>query len=189
MEHPRATFRKIVLARQKNFVIFLSMAFGIALVFAAFRFLMLGRRVTNIASLFGSVLLVGPVVGISFAWLAAAGALWMSRRLGGTASLRNLRSVFAYSVVPIILSLIFVFPIEFGVFGKYLFDQNPPPAIIDPILYYALFAFHAAAVAWALVLYTIGAAVANGYVWWKGAVTTATIFLLTLGGAALLRGV
>lgn len=188
MEHPRSTFRRIVLAKQKNFVMILSMAFGIALVVAAFRFLMAGRWMMNAATLLGVGFLAGPLTGILIVWVATAGTLWMSRRLGGTASMRNLRSVFAYSVVPIILALIFVFPIEFGVFGKYLFDQNPPPAVIDPVLYYALFAFHVAAVAWALVLFAIGAAVANSFVWWKGAVTSATVLVLAVGVAALVRG-
>jgi hypothetical protein len=188
MEHPRRTFKKIVLARQKNFVIILSMAFGIALILVAFRFFMAGRWMTNVASLLGVGFLAGPLAGILVAWVATAGAMWTSRRLGGTASMRNLRSVFAYSVVPIILALIFVFPIEFGVFGKYLFDQNPPPAVIDPILYYALLAFHVVAVAWTFVLFAIGAAVANCFVWWKGVVTSATVLVLVVGVAAIVRG-
>lgn len=189
IEHPGATFRKIVLSRHKNYVLFLCVALGIYLGFALLGYMKVGSRIENLGSLFGIALAVGPIAGIIVAGLAATVSTLLGRALGGKGTIRNLRSVFAYSSFPIVCALVFVFPVKFGVFGKYLFDPNPAPPVINPTVYYSLLGFDVVAMCWAGVLLSVGIAVAHNFAWWKGWLTTGVVFALMAGGAIALRGV
>jgi hypothetical protein len=189
MEHPRVTFRRIVLSRHKNYVVFLSVALGIYLGFILLSYLKVGTRIENLGSLFGIALAGGPLAGLIVAGLAATVSKLVGRTLGGKGTVRNLRSVFAYSGFPIVCALVFIFPVRFGIFGKYLFDPNPAPAVINPTVYYALMGLDVIALCWAVVLLSAGIAVAHSFAWWKGALTAAVVLALGAGGALALHGV
>jgi hypothetical protein len=188
-EHPKATFRKIVLSRHKNYVLLLCMILGVAFAVALFSHLNIGRRVENLTPLVAIALLAGPIAGIALAWAAAILAKAVGRVLGGKGSIRNLRSVLAYATFPLAFSFVFVFPVKFGVFGRYLFDANPSPSVINPTVYYALLTFDVIAAAWACILGVIGVAIAHSFTWWKGAVTMAVLLLILIGVAVAFRGV
>jgi hypothetical protein len=128
-------------------------------------------------------------VGIIVAGLASIVTKLVGRALGGKGTVRNLRSVFAYASFPIVCALIFVFPVKFGVFGKYLFDPNPAPSVINPTVHYALLGFDVVAMCWTCGLLSVGIAVAHSFAWWKGALTTGVVLALVAGGAIALRGV
>jgi hypothetical protein len=188
IEHPRATFRKIVISRHKNYVLFLCVAFGVYLGFLLLSYLKVGSRIENLGSLFGIALVGGPIGGIIVVGLAAVVSTVVGRALGGKGTVRNLRSVSAYASFPIACALVFVFPVKFGVFGKYLFDPNPAPAVINPTVHFALLGFDVVAVCWAGVLLSVGIAVAHSFAWWKGALTTVVVLALVGAGALALRG-
>ncbi|HXX64954.1 MAG TPA: Yip1 family protein, partial [Bacteroidota bacterium] len=119
MESPGATFRRIALARHKNYVIFLSSLLGISVVYAAFWYMNLGVKFSNLAILVGGGLLIGPIVGQLFTLVFCLLMHRIGRLLGGSGSFRNMHAVTAYSSSPIAYSLVFVFPIEIAIFGIY----------------------------------------------------------------------
>jgi hypothetical protein len=179
METPRVAFRRIALARHKNYVIFLSSLLGIAIVYSVFWFKNLGSRFPDFALLMGAGLVLGPFVGVLFTFLFSLLVHRVGRLLGGTGSYRNVRAATVYASVPIIYSLVLVFPIEIAVFGPYFFSDNPPPLVINPVAYIALLGFDGAAIFWSLALLTEGIVVVNGFSRRKAFVLAAIMVTLT----------
>ena len=92
---------------------------------------------------------------------------------GGKGGFRNTFAVLAYAHVPVVLSLCFVFPVELAIFGRYLFDANPSPMVISPVLYLALLGLDAAALVWTVLLMIEGLAVAHTITRERGVVVVA----------------
>jgi hypothetical protein len=187
IERPASTFRKIVLAKHKNYVFSLLMLVGVAMCLAASSYLQLGRRFP-FGAVIGVAVCGGPLVGILFGLVATVVAKFVGRLLGGKGNARNLRAVLAYGAVPVIFLLVIVFPVEFGIFGKYLFDQNPPPSVLEPTIYTVLFVLNCLGLAWSVLLYGTGCAIAGSTPWWKGMVPAALVAALVVGGAVIVRG-
>lgn len=186
IERPRATMRKIVLARHKNYAFILLMLLGMAMSLAFFSYWQLGRRFPY-GLLIGAGVVVGPLVGLLFGVIAGLLAGIIARPLGGKGSARNLRAVLAFGAVPIVMLLVIVYPVEFGIFGQFLFDHNPPPEAYEPTLHYALLILNLAGLLWAVALYGTGLAVANSISWWKGMIPAVAVAAAVVGSALLVR--
>ena len=179
METPRVAFRRIALARHKNYVILLSCLLGMAMVYLVIWLKTLGARFPNFALLVAAGFVIGPLAGVLFTYLFSVLVHRVGRLLGGTGSYRNVRAAMVYASVPIVYSLVLVFPIEIAVFGPYFFSDNPPPMVINPVAYIVLLGFDAAAIVWSLALLMEGAVVVNGFSRAKAAVLAAIIVSLT----------
>jgi len=162
LESPRGTFRRIGLAREKNYVFALSGLFGIALVYSIMWYRNLGAKIPELLTLLGIGVASGLVLGVILVFLFAWVLLVLGRLAGGKASFRNMRAVTAYALVPVVASLVCIFPLEVAIFGRYFFDANPPPLVMNPIVYLTLLGFDAVAVFWSFVLLVIGTEVAAG---------------------------
>jgi hypothetical protein len=178
MESPRAAFRRIALARHKNYVILLSSLLGVAMVYAFFWFRTMGERFGNLALLVGAGLVVGPAAGVVFVLLFSFLLLLSGRMLGGRGSYRNVRAAAVYASAPIVYTLVFVFPIEIALFGLYFFSDNPPPLVINPVAYLVLLGMDGAAVLWSLLLLVEGAGVVNGFGRWRALAASAIVLSL-----------
>jgi len=163
IDSPSATFKRIVLSRNKNYIVLLGCLFGVALVYAAFWYGNLGKLFANVLLLLGMGLLVGPVIGLLFTLVGALLISFIARWFGGQSTLKNMFSVFAYAMVPVLFSLVFVLPVEVAIFGKFFFDNNPPPLVISPVIYVALLGFDAIAVLWSWALLVLGTKVVHGF--------------------------
>jgi hypothetical protein len=84
-------------------------------------------------------------------------------------------------MVPIAISVVLVFPVEVAVFGKFLFDQNPPPQVIDYAAYVTLVAMDAILALWSLVLMCVGIQVTHRMTWGRAFVSFLSIPALALG--------
>jgi hypothetical protein len=163
IESPSATFKRIVLSRNKNYVIALSCFFGIALVYAAFWYRSLGRLFANVLIVLGAGLFAGPLVGIVFTLTSAFLVRGLARLFGGRSTIKNMFSVFSYAMVPVLFSLVLVLPVEVAVFGSFFFDNNPSPLVISPIIYLALLGLDAIAAVWSWILLVLGTKVVHGF--------------------------
>jgi hypothetical protein len=179
MEDPRPAFRRIALARHKNYVILLSCLLGMAIVYLVVWLKTLGARFPDIALLVGAGFVVGPFAGVLFTFLFSFLVHRVGRLLGGTGSYRNVRAAVVYAMVPIVYSLVLVFPIEIALFGPYFFSDNPPPLVINPVAYIVLLGFDAAAMLWSLALLIEGTVVVHGFSRGKAAVLAAIMVSLT----------
>ncbi|MGB5875275.1 MAG: Yip1 family protein [Bacteroidota bacterium] len=184
LESPKRTFKRIVLSRRKNYVFFLSALVGVWALFTVFWGLNLGARFDNTFTLLATGSLAGLGVGVVGVLIDAVLLSVLVRFLGGKATLRNLFAVVSYASVPVIFTLIFVYPIKIAIFGQYLFDQNPSPMIINPGLYVALLAFDVAAVIWSISLVVKGVSVGAGLTQ-KKSVILGTILLLVVSTAII----
>ena len=162
IENPQVAFKRISLAINKNYVVFLNSLFGIAAAYFLFWFFKAGDAVPNLFLLLLAGLVGGPFLGIAFAALTSLISVWLGRRLGGDGNVRNTFAVCAYSFVPIILSLVFVFPVEMGVFGLPFFGTNPPASVLKPNIYTILVSLNLVSILWTFILLARGLSVVNG---------------------------
>lgn len=161
MESPSPTMRRIAIARHKNYVLLLSACFGISSVFGLLWLGAWGPKLGGLGPCVLAALSVGPFVGWVL-WGVLSAILRISTKLfGGHSTFRETGAVLGYSFFPIVLTLFFLMPVELAVFGQYLFDNNPPPIVINPTAYVALCSLDAVAVLWSWILLVIGVRIAN----------------------------
>lgn len=180
IESPRPAFKKIVLARHKNYVFLLSSLLGVSLVYGLMWFRNLAPHFPNLFVLLGAGLVLGPPAGILFVFLMSRALHILARPFGGGGTARNVFSVVAYAGIPVILSLAFVFPVEMAVFGQDFFGRNPPPIVINPGVYVALLSFDALAVIWSVYLLSEGIGVATGTGRTRSVLLTVTVIALAV---------
>jgi hypothetical protein len=156
VEHPRAAFHAIALARYKNYSMIVPAVAGIGLVFAFFWFVKAGDHTASAASLILGGVAAGPVAGVVMVLSLAALARLGLRLAGIPVRFRNLHAVLAYALVPVLLSVVFLLPLEIFTFGRYFFTLNPPPWLIKPVSYYLFLTLGYLVAAWTLVLAVLG---------------------------------
>ena len=191
IESPTKAFRKIALATHKNYTLLLASLFGIAWTYSAFWISNAAALVPNLFVLMVTGILVGPLLGIFCLLGVVTVALWSGRRIGGQANFRNLLALTAYSMIPLILSLIFILPVDIAVFGLAFFGSPPTPRELKPMIYGVLLALHSGMFAWTLCLMVLSASVAHGVSHWKGtglALLIALILCAVIFIPHLLRG-
>ena len=186
MEAPRRTLKKIALARHKNYAVILSALFGVALVLAAFWWTTALRRYDHPGVLAGLSMPGGFVVGILWTSVTAGGMLLLTRT--GRKKFSPAFAVTAYASVPVVLSLLLVFPVELAVFGLDLFRANPHPMVIDPVAYVALMFLDGLAVLWSVILLLLGVQVITGVPRGRALVVVVILLLPVAGAAMLLAG-
>lgn len=185
MESPRPTFKKIVLSGQKNYVLILGALQGVAALLAFARWQNLGQGIDT-SLVLGLATALGAFAGIAIQFILAGFVLQVARSLGGKGTLRNTRAVIAYAGIPLVLWLVILVPIEFGIFGRYLFEGNPSPAVIAPVLYYVLSGIEVLLLAASLYLLAVGIGVAHGFSAGRGAAVVGVVALIFF--VALLLG-
>ena len=162
MESPSATFRRIALAGTKNYVGALTVLFGVALAYALLWHANYGVVEPRLVTILGMGLIAGPVIGGTVILVLARVLSVLTPAAGRKVSPRNAFALLGYAAVPVVMSLVIIFPIEIAVFGIYLFDINPPPIVLNPMAYIILVGLDGIAVIWSAVLVWIGIRVMAG---------------------------
>lgn len=163
IENPGAAFKRIILARHKNYVVLLSSLMGVSMTFSVCWLMNLGSQFENLLILVGIAVLVGIPLGLVFVTLLSVVVTAGVRLLRGRAALRNCRAVLAYASMPMVLSLVAVLPLEIAIFGIDFFGVNPPPLVINPLAYIGLLGFDALATLWSVLLLHKGVSVMSGF--------------------------
>ena len=161
LEAPRATMHKIAIAKHKNYTVFLTMFFGIAFAVTILWYGSYGRLLGGLGGVLGVSLVAGPVLGALSVFVISIVLRVTSRVFGGRSSMRQTLAVVAYATIPIVWSLVLVFPVEIALFGEYFFESNPPPIVINPAAYIGLLVIDSIAVLWSWILLVIGVRVAH----------------------------
>jgi hypothetical protein len=182
IETPRNAFQLIIRAEHKNYALFLYTLSGIAFTFAGFWHFKLGNRFENILLIILPAILIGLLIGIALCPIVSSLHWGLSKILGNKSSFRISLGITSYSLLPIVLSLLFVLPIELLTFGMYFFTFNPPPITIKPISYMLLIGLDIALTVWAWVLLIIGTTVGGQISLWKSILISALVYgLLAVG--------
>lgn len=186
VESPSATFRRIGLSGTKNYVLLLSALFGVACAYAYLWKTGAGAVFPGLATILGIGLAAGLVIGL----LLGVGFALLYRLIlplaGGGVTFRNAFAVVAYAQVPVVISLILVFPLEIAVFGGYLFDYNPSPLVLNPAAFLILAGLDCVAVIWSYVLLGIGLQIVGSVQGIRGFLL-AGLWPVTLGLLSLIR--
>ncbi len=163
IESPTQTFRRIVLAKHKNYTLFLSSLSGITLVLEIAWYKNVIDRIHSLPMLMGIAVGAGPILGILFVFTLTYVIHFLTHRFGGTATRKNLFAALAYAVVPLVLSLVFLIPIELAVFGPGFFGTNPPPMTVRPFEYSVLLGMKALTGCWVFFLLVHATMAANAF--------------------------
>jgi hypothetical protein len=182
IENPREAFRLIMMAEHKNYALLLYTLCGISASFAGFWNFKLGNRFENLLFLIFWGLLIGTLIGVLMYPIFSAFHWMLSKTFGGKGSFRTSMGLTSYALIPIVLALIFVAPVEFMTFGMYLFTSNPNPMAIKPALYIILNGFNIAAILWTSILLIIGTIVGNQISLRKSVLIVAILCALALIG-------
>ena len=186
IENPRAAFLSISLARYKNYSTIVPSVAGIGLVFAFFWFIKAGDHTSSAFNLLSGGTVAGPPVGVILIATMTTLAGIVLRISGIPVRFRNLYAVLAYSLVPVVLSVFFVLPLEIFTFGRYFFSLNPPPWLLKPVSYYLFVSLGYIVAAWTIYLAVTGLKVLLNCRWIvsAGIVTGLGAFLLLVAWIA-----
>jgi hypothetical protein len=192
IENPRKTFRTIMLAEHKTYAFTLSAFFGIGCSFASLLFFRAGDRFDSLLQLIVFCILSGAVFGCGLAPILSMLHYGIIKTMGGKGHFKNSLAVSAYAFVPIILSIVFILPIELSTFGMYLFTFNPSPQALNPVSYFLLFGIDAFCVLWSAILFILGTKISFGITYVRSLAGSAIaavlmLFLCEWGISALLR--
>lgn len=182
IESPQTAFRQIVLAEHKNFSLFLFTFFGISVAFTAFWFFKLGNRFFSLLDVLQWAFISGVAIGLASALFLTIVYYIAARALGGRAGIRDSMGLLAYALVPIVISLFLVLPIELLTFGMYLFTSNPSPYSIKPLSFILLAGFDALVGIWTLILSVVATRVGHRLSTAKSLAVIALTLLLFAGG-------
>lgn len=155
MEEPKAAFIKVIQAEHKNFLVttFLFTVFKIALTAQILSNIILEKH-SNAPSFYLAVLMSFLIVSSLF-FLVPLIIKFTGKLFNRDYRYIDVISIFVFSFIPLVLSLIIFTPIEFALFGTYWFLFNPSPILIKPIPSYILFFFEICFIVWNIVLLII----------------------------------
>ncbi len=156
IERPRRAFRTIGLAVHKNFAYVLAATSGIAFVFLAFWIVKAGDQAESLLNIIAAALAVGPFFGIAALLAGAALAQAVSSIVRAPLTFRNCFALFAWSMVPVVISLLVVMPVEILSFGQFFFTTNPSPLVLRPVSYVILLGLDGLFALWTLLLQFAG---------------------------------
>lgn len=180
IESPATAMQRIVVAQQKNYVFPLQMLFGLAYVSFVFWYANIGLLIKDLQVILALVLILGPITGIVIIMLLSLVAFISFQIRNLSLNYRDVRAVISYAGFPVILSVLFIFPVEVGIFGMYLFTNEPSPFSINPVVWGIIAGLDGILIVWSIVLVYIGFRVLTGI-----SVTALLVIVLTILAALL----
>ncbi|VAX22982.1 hypothetical protein MNBD_IGNAVI01-719 [hydrothermal vent metagenome] len=155
IETPTQAFKNIVFAENKNYTFFIAILFSIKLTFNSFFVKSnLGKGI-DFQNYLGMDLLIGIVTFIVVFLLAAIVQKLTLKRFGVHTRFKDNFAVFIYASVPILISFIIFFPVEYALFGKYWLFFNPSPYMIKPTAAYVFTWMEVLMVVWMYILFIL----------------------------------
>ncbi len=156
VEHPQKAFHAIAIAKHKNYIYFLAALAGYAFVAGIFWYINAGDIAKRFIEIIAAGLFISPIVGIIIYFLHLFYIRIVLKAFGYKTKFRNLKAVIAYSLFPLIISALFILPVEIIVFGQFLFMKSPSPFLLQPSSAYFLFGMDILLFLWFFMFYVIG---------------------------------
>ena len=152
LESPVKTAETIIQSDHKNFTVsillFAAVKIGLSLFLISNAFMLLDDEISNTYEF----ILIGGLVFTVLLFAASVLITLLNTRLGITNRIKDNISIYIYSFLPIVLTLIFLAPIEIALFGTYWFTFNPSPLIFKPFVSYIMFFIEGLFFVWSIVL-------------------------------------
>lgn len=161
IESPAQAFKKIIIAEHKNFVLFLSVFLGINGMFALMWANKTGNSFDNLFPLllFGTVL--GIVIGIPLFFVLTGIVHGTAIILKGRAAFKETYGIIGWSLVPVMLAVVFILPLQFSSLGLLLFATNPSAYEVKPVVTMILLGLNGSMVVWSILLASVGLSMAH----------------------------
>lgn len=156
IESPRDAFRRIAISSHKNYIFFLSAVTGIAFAFTIMWLLKIGNSDIPFINLLVAGFVTGPVLGVTNLLVLSVVQMLIARVFGLLTKFKNTLAIVSYASVPIVLSVIFILPVEILTFGKFFFSTNPSPVTLKPVSYGLVLTLDGVSLLWSLGLYMYG---------------------------------
>ena len=152
IEDPEKAFRNIIFAEHKNFIIFITFFIAIKnLIIARFFSVpelgMNGVITSFIISLVLAIIVTSLLI-ISFSLVQNKKYSKKEVKL----RFKDIYAVNAYSFIPYLFGLVFIFPVELVVLGGDIFSNNPYSFEIKPLITYILIGFELITITWSFYL-------------------------------------
>jgi len=173
IESPVIAFKKIIIAEHKNFVLLLGLFLGIGATFALMWVSKSGNSFDNLFPLllFGTA--IGIVISVPMFYLVAVTFHAFAKLLGGKGEFKETYGIIGWSLVPVMLSVFFVLPLEFSTLGLFLFSTNPSAYEVKPVVTIVLVGLDGLMIIWSIILASVGLSMAHRF-------RFVTSFILTL---------
>jgi hypothetical protein len=180
IEHPGKAFHRISIATHKNYIIFLSGLGGIGLLFSGFWFFKIGDIIPSLLRFLGIGIGAGILFGEIFVLLLSF-LIWIILRIEKkSVAFRQAFVTTAYSLIPVIISVILLLPIEVLTFGTNFFGTNPSPYILKPFSYVVLLILDSLFGLWSIILLWIGIFKLRGTGWMRALAIELVVLAITL---------
>jgi hypothetical protein len=152
IEDPVRAFKRIIFSEHKNFIVFIT--FFIALKnLITVRFLSipdLGLNGVRTSFIF-SLILMSLITLLLLISLSSVQSI-LYRKKAINLRLKDIFAVNAYSFIPYLFGLIFIFPVELIVLGEDIFSNNPYSFQIKPLITFLLIGFEFLTIFWSFYL-------------------------------------
>lgn len=152
VDNPSGAFRSIVFSEHKNFVLFLVIFIALKQVInARFISLLTVGEFSSTTGLFISYSILLSVLLIFFVLYSLA-LKEVGRLIEFEIRAKDAFAVIIYSQIPLAVAFIVLFPLEFIIFGDYLFSINPSPFVIKEMAAYVFFIVECLVILWSVFL-------------------------------------
>lgn len=152
IDTPSNAFKKIIHSEHKNFIFLI-------VILAAIKFFILSiflqeyfTKSEHVFRYLSTNLLDFAVLFFVFLLLISLIITYSGLIFGLKTRFKDNLAITIYSLMPYVVGLILLFPVELIVFGQYLFSTNPSPFQIKPTLAYMLLAIEGILILWSLLL-------------------------------------
>ena len=152
IESPVKAFEKIIQAEHKNFIFILPVLIAIKLLIDS---MLIASNLLKNENIFSRYLINYLIVLGGFIILVLIYSLllkYFNKLFTLQTRIRDNFAIIIYTFVPIIFALVFVFPIELTLFGRFLFSFNPSPFMIKEFPAYVLLGFEVLLILWSFFL-------------------------------------
>lgn len=152
IESPATAFSNIISAEHKNYVIYLYVAAAVKYLLDAF---ILKGHIYSGGMLnwgFFSILPVAVILSLVFFYLFSFLFKASAAMTGCSTRAKDIFAQLAFTQLPQLFALIFIFPVEMVLFGEYLFSADLPPYLIKPMPAWILAGLEVLMFIWSVVL-------------------------------------
>jgi len=170
LENPNKAFHTIAVATHKNYSYIIPGFAGYAFIFFFFWLIKAGEYTNSLLNFLAAGFITGPPFGILLVIIFSIINSILLRIAGRSVSFRNSLSVISYSLIPVVISVVIVLPLEIMTFGLFFFTSNPSPYALKPFSYVALLVLDGIFTLWTLILISIGFRTLTGRRWIEAAV-------------------
>lgn len=180
LDSPVQTSETIIHAEHKNFV-------GSILTLAGIKIGLSFLIVANALKLFGdeiggpfNFIVISAIIFVLTLLVISSVVTAINKSTGIANRVKDNIALFAYSFLPIVLTLIVLTPIQLALFGIYWFTFNPSPILFKPMASYVIYFIEGLFFLWSLILLIVSTYSQSKNVFYSVVIGVAAFLILSL---------